>query len=74
MSGRSPYLRVDREVEEVVEASVALVDLADQHLLVVLVRDVLDHQRSARVLTIHDLVQVQPEPLLFSTKSLILSL
>ena len=51
----------------------ALVELLNEHLLSVLVRDVLDHQSSARVLSIHYLVQVQPEPLFFSTKSFILS-
>ena len=52
------YLRVDRQVEEVEELRVALVDLRNQHLLVVLVRDVLYHQRRALVLVVRQDLRV----------------
>ncbi len=43
-------LEIDGQVEEVEHAREALVDRGQQHLLVVLVRDVLDHQGRAWIL------------------------
>jgi len=54
-------LQVDWQVEEVVATLVLGVNTLQQHLLGVLVRNVLDHYRRAQVVSLHDLLQVQPE-------------
>jgi hypothetical protein len=45
-------LEVDRQVEEVIGAFVGLVDLLEEHLLGVFVRDILNHNRGSLVLTL----------------------
>lgn len=52
------YLIIYREIEEVVLVSVILVNLLEQHLLSVLVRDVLHHDSSPGVSEVQQAVQV----------------
>ena len=41
----APVLKIHRQVQKIVPTSVVLVNLLRQHLVIVLVRDVLDHDR-----------------------------
>ena len=59
-------LQVDWQVEEVIPMGMQRVDLLKQHLLSILIGDVLNHNGGATILTRRDLVQVQLIRLLFS--------
>jgi len=54
-------LKVNRQVEEIVASSEGLVHGRKQHLLVVLVRDVANHQRGSLVISIANSVKIQAE-------------
>ena len=54
-------LEVDRQVEEVVALGVLPVDLLEEHLLGIFVRDVFDHDSGAAVFAAQDGVQVKDE-------------
>ena len=54
-------LQVDWQVEEVVATLVLGVNTFEEHLLGVLVRNVLDHYRGAQVVSLDYLLQVQLE-------------
>lgn len=59
-------LEVNRQVEEVVVVALAPINRLQQHLLRVLVRDVLDHDRSPLVLPTQDAVNIEHELVLFA--------
>lgn len=54
-------LKVNRQVEEIILISVVLIDLLKQHLLSVLVRNVLDHDGSSLILEVQNIIQLQFE-------------
>ena len=55
------YLKINRQVEEVILVLVVLIDLLQKHLLCILVWDVLNHDRGPLVLLIDDVVQAELE-------------
>ena len=60
-------LQVDWKVEKVVAASMKLIDFLQQHLLRVLVWDVSNHDRSARILTSQNTTQINSKSIYFIT-------
>lgn len=55
------YLKIDRQIEEVVFVLEVFIDLLEKHLLSIFVRDILDHDGSPSVFEVENLIQIELE-------------